>query len=227
MKKIIIIQFLFALLIAFGISSCKSKEPDMNSEWMDAKTAEKMMEENNTSKNAIGRIVTLLVLGTMTFLVARDAKKNKMNPWVWGIFTFIFNILTILLYFTIRWLYRGKLISVSTFEKRRVKMLQTSLILSVISIVFLFISSLEDKNTFEEKRARGNLLLIGLAIGIPSAICAIISYTNKQNESVINRSTNISNPELNNIEGLSFCQSCGKQVANTNAQFCSSCGSKI
>lgn len=172
-------------------------------------------------------IFAVIVSLVLAYFIGRDADKNKLNPWVWGIFTFFLNIFALPLYFIFRWLYRGKLDSHQTFEKRRVKILQVSLILAIISIVFVFLSTLEDKNTQEEKKARQNLLLMGLAIGIPSAICVVVSYTSKQNDLISNQTNGISNPVANNIEGLPFCQSCGKQIVNLQAQFCASCGAKL
>jgi heme/copper-type cytochrome/quinol oxidase subunit 2 len=172
-------------------------------------------------------IIAVIVSLGLAYFIARDADKNHMNPWVWGICTFLLNIFSLPLYFIFSWLDNGKSISVQTFEKRRVKILQVSLILAIISVVFVFLSTLEDKNTQEEKKARENLLLMGLAIGIPSAICVVVSFTSKQNELISNQINNISNPVTNKIEGSSFCQTCGKQIVNSNAQFCASCGAKI
>jgi len=228
MKKMALLLFVVVLLSSLTFLSCKSKKPDLSE--IDAETADQIMHGTYKEKsNPIGNILTFLVLGTIGIVVARNAKKNKMNPWFWGILAFIFNILALPSFFTHRWLNRGKLISNTIFEKRRVKILQSSLILTAISILFLFLSTLEDKNTQEEKQARSNILLIGIVIGIPSAISAIITYTNKQNElaSNISYSSTNSNAQLSNNERLHFCQSCGKHILNENAQFCASCGAKL
>lgn len=174
----------------------------------------------------IAIILILIWIFTISF-VAGDASKNKMDPWVWGIMALIMGVYSLPLYFIFRWLNRGKLISHEVFERRRVQILQFSLILLIISIVFVVLSTFTDSNTYEEKIARGKLLLFGLSIGVPCAICVVVLYTSKQSELISNQTNNITNQNKVNLERSSFCKNCGKQVIDSNAKFCESCGGKL
>ena len=44
-----------------------------------------------------------IIIGAIAgFLVGKDAQKNNMNPWVWGIFTFLILIVGLPVYLIVR-----------------------------------------------------------------------------------------------------------------------------
>lgn len=48
------------------------------------------------------RYLIALIPVIITIAVALDAKSRNMNPWLWGILSFFFTILTVIVYLLVR-----------------------------------------------------------------------------------------------------------------------------
>ena len=48
------------------------------------------------------KVLGIIALLLIAVLVFQDAKTRNMNPWVWGILTVVFPVVTIIIYFIIR-----------------------------------------------------------------------------------------------------------------------------
>jgi len=174
----------------------------------------------------MGTIFELGVLALIAFLIAQDAKKNNMNPILWGILAF-FPIIGVPCYFGKKWLNRAEMVSDSLFEKRRIQVFQISLALAIIGLLMIILSTGLDANgSRDERQSKGLLILLGLLLSIPSVVFAIISYFMKKDLVETNKISNTSSAPQD-VQNLSFCHSCGKELKNSGDKFCSYCGSKL